>query len=100
VIGGNIDPEPGDRRMGEEIAAEERMVRSLDRAALAPALDALGATTARPVQAEPATAATQPALDGIALRRIGVGTGDIGAPRLPLADSETRAQSRTVRARR
>jgi len=46
----HLDAELADRRMGQEKAAEQRMVLGLDGAALARALDPLGAAAAGTVQ--------------------------------------------------
>jgi len=63
---------------GQEAASEQGMVLGLDGAALAGALDPLGATAARPVQRQPMTARLQPLLDRARLRGVGVGPSDIG----------------------
>ena len=62
----------------------------LDGAALAQALHPLGATAAGAMQAQPMAARLQPALDGAALRGIGIGAGHVGdqqpADRQPFLD--------------
>src|SRR5262249_52597889 len=63
--------------MGQEIAAEQRVVLGLDRAPLPRALDPLGAAPADAVQAEPATAGLEPLLERAALPRVGVRARDI-----------------------
>src|SRR4029453_19654747 len=67
VAGLHVDADLADRRMRQEVAAEERVVLGLHRAALPRALDALGAAAAGAVQAEPVAARLQPALDGARL---------------------------------
>ena len=62
LAGRHLDADLADRRMGQEIAAEQRVVLGLDGAALPRALDPLGAAAARPVQRQPMAAGLQPAL--------------------------------------
>jgi len=64
--------------MGQEVTAEQRVVLSLDGAALAHALDPLGAAAAGSMQAQPVTAGPQPALDDAALCSVWIGTRHIG----------------------
>ena len=76
--------------MGQEEAAQQRVMLGLDGAALAHALHPLRAAAARPMQAQPMAARFEPARDGAALRGVGVGAGHIGdqqpADRQPLLD--------------
>ena len=76
--------------MGQEAAAEQRVVLGLDGAALAHALDPLGAAAAGAMQAQPVAARLQPMLDGAALRGVGIGAGHVGdqqlADRQPFLD--------------
>ena len=76
--------------MGQEVAPEEGVVLGLDGAALAGALDPLGAAAAGAMQGQPMAARLQPALDGAGLRGVGVGAGDVGdqqpADRQPFLD--------------
>ena len=58
----HVDADLADGRMRQEVAAEQRVMLGLHGAALPHALDPLGAAAAGAVQAEPAAARLQPAL--------------------------------------
>src|SRR5262245_51857668 len=77
IAGDDVDVDLLDRGMGEEVAAEQRVVLHLDRASLSAALDALGAPAADAVQAEPAAALFHPALDRAALLGVRVRAGHV-----------------------
>src|SRR5262249_41664703 len=73
-----LDAGLADGRMSQEAAPEQRVVLGLDGAALATALDALGATAAGAVQSQPMAAGLEPALERAALPGIGIRSGDVG----------------------
>ena len=64
--------------MGQEAAAEQRVVLGLDSAALARAFHPLGAAAAGAVQAQPMAAGFEPAPERPALPGIGIRASDIG----------------------
>ena len=81
-VGDHLDAEFPDRRVGQEKAAEQRVVLGLDRAPHPRPLDPLRAAAAGSVQGQPLAAGLQPGLQGAGLRGVGVGAGDIGDQQL------------------
>src|SRR4029453_14376607 len=77
VAGLDVDADLADRRMRQEVAAEERVGLGLHRAALPPPPAPRGAPPPGAGQAEPAAARLQPALDGAALCGVGVRPGHV-----------------------
>src|SRR5207245_2951019 len=78
VAAGHVDADLADRRMGQEVASEERVVLGLHGPALAHAFHTLGAAAAGAVQAEPASAGFEPLLEAAALCGVGVRAGHVG----------------------
>src|SRR5207245_3379420 len=67
---GDVDANLTDGGMGQEIAPEERVMLGLDGAALPRPFHPLGTAAAGAMQAQPAAACFEPALDGAALRGV------------------------------
>src|SRR5438445_129668 len=78
----HVDADLADRRMRQEVAAEDGVMVELDGPTLPEALDPLGAAAAGAVKAEPVAALLQPARDGTALHGVGIGTGHVGDEKL------------------